>query len=78
MAYSDKYGEFFGRVIAHDQGDYVAVFHASGEAATRIDADVYPLGSDLSARYEHPDGIILSARAAVSLGLDIEPLNPVA
>jgi hypothetical protein len=69
MAYSDKHGEFFGRKA--DGG--VAVLHiADGEAATRLDASVYPVGSELSARYEHPEGIVLSEADAATLGIEIE------
>jgi hypothetical protein len=69
MGYSDKYGEFFGRTT--EAG--VAVLHtADGVPATRLDASVYPVGSDTSARYEHPEGIVLSAGDAASIGLDVE------
>lgn len=61
--------EFFGRV---DSNGNVRVFHSSGEAATRIDANVYPVGSDLSARYEHPDGIVLTSEDAKRLGIEID------
>lgn len=61
--------EFFGRV---DSNGNVQVFHSSGEAATRIDANVYPVGSDLSARYEHPDGIVLTSEDAKRLGIEID------
>lgn len=70
MAYSDKHGTFFARPI---DAQTVAVLHIEdGEAATRLDASVYPVGSDLSARYEHPDGITLSIHDATAIGLDIE------
>lgn len=69
MTYTDKYGEFFGRRT--DDG-HVIVLHLSGEAATRLDASVYPIGSDTSARYEHPDGIVLTASDAAKLGIEIE------
>jgi len=48
------------------------IFHDSGEAATRIDANVYPIGSSLSARYEHPEGIVLSISDAKKLGIPEE------
>lgn len=70
MTYSDKYGEFFGRL---NEDGTVRVLHvAEGEAATRLDANVYPVGSALSARYEHPAGINLSREDADALGLEIE------
>ena len=70
MAYSDKYGSFFGRVTP--QGN-VAVLHVDdGSAATRLDASVYPVNSELSARYEHAAGITLTTADAAALGLEVE------
>ena len=70
MTYSDKYGTFFGRV--NSDGD-VDVLHVSdGYAARRLDASVYPVGSELSDRYEHADGITLSIADAKKLGIEIE------
>ena len=69
MAYIDQYGEFFGRKT--EAG--IAVLHVTdGEPATRLDASVYPVGSELSTRYEHPEGITLSAADAAALGIEIE------
>lgn len=69
--YSDKYGTFFGR--KYDNGN-VAVFHVEdGASATRLDASVYPVGSAVSARYEHPAGITLTQADARMLGIkDLE------
>lgn len=70
MTYSDKYGTFFARRI---DTQTVAVLNIEdGDAATRLDANVYPVGSDLSARHEHPEGIVLFAHDATAIGLDIE------
>lgn len=83
MAYSDKYGEFFGR---HDEHGNIAILHVSdGAAATRLDASVYPVlyrqdddgntvehSSELSARYEHAQGIALAEDDANRLGIEIE------
>ena len=72
MSYSDKHGEFFGRV--NEDGN-VAVLHvADGSVATRLDQSVYAVGSDgsRSVRYEDPDGIVLSRTDAERIGLDIE------
>lgn len=70
MAYSDKYGEFFGRMT--EEG-HVAVLHApDGEPATRLDTSIYPVGSDVSARYEHPEGIILHLEDAATLDIELE------
>lgn len=59
----------FGRI---DGNGNVAVFEADGSAATRIDANVYPVGSQLSTRHEHPEGIVLTAADAETIGLKIE------
>ncbi len=71
MAYSDKHGEFFGRT--NESGD-VAVFHVSGEAATRMDCSLYTVDSDgsKSVRYEHPEGIVITSADAKKIGLEIE------
>lgn len=54
-AYRDKYGEFFGRI---NKDGNVAVLHAEdGSTAARLDADVYPSGSDFSARHERAASI---------------------
>lgn len=70
MSYADKHGSFFGRI--NEDGN-VDVLHAEdGMAATRLDASVYPVGSDVSARYEHPAGIVLTRDDAAKLAIDIE------
>lgn len=70
MTYSDKHGTFFGRL---DSSGNVVVLHVEdGAAATRLDAPVYPLGSALSARYEHAEGLILKRVDAENIGLEIE------
>lgn len=58
----------FGRVVENG----VAVFESDGSVATRIDANIYPINSSLSARYEHPEGIVISSEDAVKIGLEIE------
>lgn len=70
MTYSDKYGQFFGRLT--DDGDVIVLHVEDGSNATRLDASVYPIGSDLSARHEHAAGIIISQGDAARLGIDIE------
>lgn len=60
--------EFFGRI--NDAGN-VDVFHLDGTTATRLDANVYPVGSKFSARYEHPGGITLCAADAKRIKLPI-------
>ena len=48
------------------------IFESDGSVATRIDANVYPVGSQLSAKYEHPRGIILTIADAKKLGIPEE------
>ena len=55
----------------NDDGNAI-ILHESGEMVTRIDANVYPVGSDLSARYEHPEGIVLTVEDAEKLGIEKE------
>ena len=70
MAYSDKYGEFFGRV--NDDGDVIVLHVSDGSPATRLDANVYPVGFCVtSARYEHPEGIVLTIADAEALDLEL-------
>lgn len=69
MAYSDKYGTFYG--IEQGDGNVVVLHVEDGLAATRLDASVWPIGSKVSARYDHPQGIILSREDAEKLGLQI-------
>ena len=60
----------FGRL---DENGNVMVLNAEdGSVVTRIDANVYPVDSELSARYEHPEGIVLTARDAELIGIEIE------
>jgi hypothetical protein len=63
--------EFFGRI---DENGNVEVFHESGEAATRMDHNIYAIGSDgsKSVRYEHPEGIVISRADAEKIGLEID------
>jgi hypothetical protein len=62
-------GKMFYRI--NDDGNAI-ILHESGEMVTRIDANVYPVGSDLSARYEHPEGIVLTIADAEKLGIEVE------
>jgi hypothetical protein len=68
--YAMNYLNFFGRI--NESGD-VVVFHDSGETATRLDANVYPIGSTVTARYEHPSGIVLTRPDADLLGIVVYP-----
>lgn len=61
--------EVFGRI--NSNGD-VDLFSMDGESATRVDANIYPIGSSRSARYEHPEGITISKADADRIGVEIE------
>jgi hypothetical protein len=54
-----------------DDGNAI-ILEDDGSIVTRIDANVYPVGSDLSARYEHPEGIVLTVEDAEKLGIEVE------
>lgn len=60
----------FGRVA--EEG--ISLFHASGEAVTRLPGvpAIYPVDSDLSVEHEHPSGIVLRPIDAEELGIEIE------
>jgi hypothetical protein len=55
----------------NDDGNAI-ILEDDGSIVTRIDANVYPVGSDLSARYEHPEGIVLTVEDAEKLGIEVE------
>ena len=59
----------FGRM--DEKGNVDLLDTESGEAATRCPG-CWPLNSDLSGDYEHPEGIKLSLDDAVKLGIEIE------
>ena len=62
--------EIFGRIT--ENGD-VAIFNAvDGDVVTKLDANVYPINSSQSARYEHPDGIVLTKDDTTKLKIQIE------
>ena len=55
-----------------DTDGNAVILNDNGTAVTRIDADVYPVGSDLSARYGHPEGIVLTVADAQKIGIEAE------
>jgi len=60
----------FGRF---DEDGTIMLLHVEdGHAVTRLDADCYPVGSNLSTRWEHPEGIIITPEDAARLGIAIE------
>ncbi len=54
----------------------VAILHVEdGAAVTRFDDSMpvaYPVDSNVSALYEHPEGIVLTLEDAERLGIEIE------
>ena len=62
--------QIFGRF---DEDGNVMLLHVEdGHAVTRLDADIYPVGSDLSTRWDHPEGIVITPEDAAELGVEIE------
>ncbi len=61
----------FGRKNGDGNVDILHI--EEGAAVTRLDANVYPVGSNFSAKYEHSEGIVLTADDAESVGIKIEP-----
>jgi hypothetical protein len=55
----------------NDDGNAI-ILEDDGSIVTRIDANVYPVGSNCSARYEHPEGITLTIEDAQRLGIEVE------
>jgi hypothetical protein len=66
----DAINQMFGRINA--DGNVVVLMAEDGAPVTRIDANVYPVGSSTSARYEHPEGIVLTTADAAAIKLNIE------
>jgi hypothetical protein len=62
--------DIFGRI--NEQGNVDVLTVDEGEAVTRLDASVYPVGSSLSTRYEHPEGIVITRDDADAIGIEIE------
>ena len=56
----------------NNEGHAVILYSSDGAPVTRIDANVYPVGSDLSACYEHPAGIVLTVSDAEKIGINQE------
>ena len=66
-----KVNEVFYRT--DENGNAVILFKQDGEAVTRLDVDnTYPVNSNLSTKYEHPEGIVLSIEDAERLDIESE------
>jgi hypothetical protein len=70
MTYRDETDIIFGR--RNENGNIALLYEADGAPVTRLDEDIYPIDSDLSARHEHPEGIVIDDNDAVRLGIEIE------
>lgn len=68
--YGDDIGAMFYRL--DDDGNAQILYSSDGAAVTQLDENIYPVGSSLSARYEHPEGIVLSVEDARSIGIPHE------
>jgi len=53
-------------------GNAMILNSVDGSAVTKIDANIYPVDSDLSTRYEHPEGIVLTVADAKKIGIKNE------
>jgi hypothetical protein len=64
----------FGRI--NDDGNVAILYADDGSAVTQLtDGEhplLWPVDSDVSAYYEHPNGIILTREDADKLGIEIE------
>lgn len=56
----------------NEEGNAVILDSKTGEAITRIVADVSPVESDFSVRCEHPEGIVLTVADAEKIGIHAE------
>jgi len=62
-----KNKNYFGRL---NKDGNVIVLNMDGSIASRVNVEgLYPVDSDFSVKYEHPEGIILSLADARILGL---------
>ncbi|EIS4806070.1 hypothetical protein ACSD30_000745 [Escherichia coli] len=63
--------EVFGRI--NNNGTVTVLYADSGIAVNRLDVDgLYPVGSELSTRYDHPEGIEITVEDAQRFGIEIE------
>lgn len=61
----------FGRI--NSDGNVDVLYAEDGEQVTRLEGlNIYPVGSDVSGDYEHPQGIIITLSDANKIGLEIE------
>lgn len=56
--------------VTNDEGDATLFHKNDGSAVTSLEANVYPVGSWKSVRYNHPEGIVISVSDAISLDIE--------
>ena len=70
--YTDKFNEHgvYGQL---DENNNVTCLCASeGVPVTKLDANIYPVNSNLSAKYEHAQGITITIDNGNKIGIAIE------
>ena len=69
-----RMNSIFGRI---NGADNVELFHADGTVITQLEAcGIYPDDSEVSVRYEHPEGIVVSRADAKLLNVRMEESPP--
>lgn len=63
--------DVFGRINSEGNVDILDI--NEGCRVNRLDVDgIYPVNSNFSTRYDHPEGIVISLADAQKLGIEIE------
>lgn len=62
--------QVFGRVNGEGNVDILEI--EEGHHVNKLNAHVFPVGSETGARYDHPEGITLTLEDAKKLGIEIE------
>ncbi len=70
MPYRDETDEIFGRL--NDDGNVMLMHVEDGSDVCQLNENVYPVGSELSARHNHAEGIVLAPGDTEKLGIEIE------
>lgn len=65
-----RYDKLFARKRTDE--NYDILFEKDGESVTQLDYNEYPVGSELSVRYEHPEGIVFTAEQVAKNNIEIE------
>jgi len=63
--------DIFGRI--NESGNVMVLHAEDGEPVTRMDdCAIYPVDSETSVCYEHPEGIVITIDDAKKIGIEIE------